>query len=134
MNFLQFCISIIVTIGFTLVIWFWVRRINLQRFNRAYPKTYSHQWDASEYDFLHYVERCYHLKQNTALRLPPTTSPIDLYLTLYPEHCIYDANENQAFLRAFFPKSEDVPLYHELLTSSFRTLAQQWNVLKNNEV
>ena len=134
MNFSQLCISIIITVGFTFAIWFWTRKINIRRFNQVFPKTYNHHWDVSDYAFLRYVERCYHLKQNAALRIPPTTTAIDLYLTLYPEHCIYDANENQAFLRAFYPQGKEVPLYHELLTYPFQKLAQQWNTLNRNEV
>lgn len=101
-------------------------------FNRAYAKDPQPCWTTDDEPFLRYVEAAYHLPNGAAKRLPESTTPMELYLVLYPEHCIYDANENIHFLRAFY-RSQPVPMHSERLTQSLRALATQWKDLQSNE-
>lgn len=102
-------------------------------FNKAYPQTPQTCWEAADEPFLRHIELAYHLPKGAARRLSETSTPMELYLVLYPEHCIYDANENLRFLRVFYP-SQPVPMHSDRLTLSFRTLAQQWRALQSREV
>lgn len=124
--------SLLLTLLVTLAIWYWTRGITLRRFKRAYPPLSPSPWTPEDTPFLRHLERSYRLKPGLAQHLPPATSPIHLYLTLYPQHCIYDANENQAFLRPFYPKGTEVPLYDQRLTLPLQTLAQHWSETQTN--
>ncbi|MDO5462734.1 MAG: hypothetical protein Q4F99_04535 [bacterium] len=113
-------------------IFWWTRGMRMRCFNKAYPKGTQSCWMVEDALFLEYLEKAYRLPKGAAMRLPETTTPMELYLVLYPEHCIYDANENINFLRAFYP-SQPVPMHSEYLTFQFRTLAQLWQDLQSHE-
>lgn len=106
--------------------------MRMRCFNKAYPKETQACWSAEDANFLAYLEKAYRLPKGAAMRLPETTTPMALYLVLYPEHCIYDANENRHFLRAFYP-SQSVPMHSDDLTLPLRTLAQRWQTLQTHE-
>lgn len=111
-----------------IILW-WTQGMRMRRFNKAYSKECQACWTADDQPFLRYIESAYGLPQGAAGRLPETETPMGLYLVLYPEHCIYDANENVKFLRVFY-RGKEVPLHSDLLTERFRTLAQQWLEVK----
>lgn len=85
----------------TLLIWWWNRGACKRRFDRAFPKTEDAFWTTEHAPFLKIVERAYRLPEHWAKRISPSVTPMALYLTLYPSHCIYDAHENERFLSEF---------------------------------
>lgn len=101
----------------TLLIWLWNRGSQRRRFARAYRT--EQPWPAGDAPFLRLVETAYGLRRGTAIRIPPASTPMDLYLTLYPEHCIYDAGENERLIRL-------LRVSRDALTQSFGTLAAQF--------
>lgn len=109
----------------TLLIWWWNRGTQRRRFHRAFPRTFDPFWTIEHALFLAAVERAYRLPLHWARRLPPSSTPMGLYLTLYPEHCIYDACENEHFIKLLrlHLKTQIPP---EPLTQTFETLAQCW--------
>lgn len=104
----------------TLLILFWTRGSQRRRFFKAYTIP-NPAWQPEDAPFLRLVEDCFLLKRNTAHHLPFSATPMELYLTLYPEHCIYDSGELEHFvikLSRLIPKLPEAPL-----TRSFRELA-----------
>lgn len=112
-------------------IFWWTHGMRMRCFNKAYAAEKQACWSVEDEPFLQYIEAAYRLPKGAAARLPETTTPMELYLVLYPEHCIYDANENLNFLRVFYP-SQPVPMHSDLLTLPFRTLAQSWQTLQSS--
>lgn len=104
----------------TLLILAWTRGSQRRRFFKAY-KTSNPDWQPEDAPFLQVVEDCFLLKRNTVHHLPSAATPMELYLILYPEHCIYDSGELEHFtieLNRHIPKLPD-----DHLTRSFRELA-----------
>ncbi|MBQ9694026.1 MAG: hypothetical protein IJV69_04645 [Kiritimatiellae bacterium] len=109
----------------TLLIWFWNRGTQRRRFNRTFPKTPHAFWTPQTALFLAAIEKAYALPFGWAKRLPPQTTPMGLYLVLYPEHCIYDDCENERFIKALhFHLKLKMP--KDPLTQTFETLALCW--------
>lgn len=104
----------------TLLILFWTRGSQRRRFFKAY-KTPNPDWQSADAPFLRVVEACFLLKRNTAHHLPSAATPMELYLTLYPEHCIYDSGELEHFIRELDRLAPELP--DDRLTRSFRELA-----------
>lgn len=104
----------------TLLILAWTRGSQRRRFFKAY-KTPNPDWQPEDAPFLRVVEDGFRLKRSTAHHLPSAATPMELYLTLYPEHCIYDACELEHFIIALNRLAPRLP--EEPLTRSFRELA-----------
>ena len=109
----------------TLVIWFWNRGAQRRRFNQHFPKECHPYWMTEHALFLAAIEDAYALPFGWAKRIPPQTTPMSLYLTLYPEHCIYDDCENERFHSALLCHLKTA-LPQEPLTQTFETLAERW--------
>lgn len=107
----------------TLLILTWTRGSQRRRFFKAY-KTPNPDWQPEDAPFLRVVETCFLLKRDTAHRLPSEATPMALYLTLYPEHCIYDACELEHFTNELLRHVPKLPDDH--LTRSFRELADRF--------
>lgn len=109
----------------TVIIWIWNRGAQRRRFNRTFPKQQDSFWTPEHALFLAAIEKAYALPFGWAKRLPHQTTPMGLYLALYPEHCIYDDCENERFVKALqFHLKLKMP--KEPLTQTFETLAIVW--------
>jgi hypothetical protein len=109
----------------TIIIWIWNRGAQKRRFNRTFPKTTNPFWTPQHAIFLAAIEKAYALPFGWAKRLPHQSTPMGLYLALYPEHCIYDDCENERFLKALrFHLKLKMP--KEPLTETFETLSTAW--------
>ncbi len=76
----------------TALIWYWNRGAQRRRFRKAFPRP-NPLWTEDEAPFLRSFERAFRLPHHWANHLSPELTPMEVYLTLYPEHCIYDASE-----------------------------------------
>ena len=110
----------------TLLIWWWNRGAQRRRFHRVFPKNNHPFWTVDEALFLALIEKAYHLPFGWAKRLPPSSTPMGLYLVLYPEHCIYDACENEQFVSALRRQLQS-RLPQEPLTQTFEMLVSLWH-------
>ncbi len=90
----------------TLLIWVWNKGAQRRRFMRACPS--RQPWRDEDAAFLSIVETCYLLKRGTASHIPLQWTPMQLYLTLYPEHCIYDNLENEHFMKRLHLSAADL--------------------------
>lgn len=126
---LQFVIYPIFLGACAMIIFWWIHGMRKRCFNKAYARNPQPCWTIEDQPFLEYIEKSYLLPKGFATRLPETETPMGLYLTLYPEHCIYDANENLKFLRSYY-QGQEIPQHSALLTESFRTLAKKWQALQ----
>lgn len=109
----------------TFLIWFWNRGTQRRRFNKTFPREANPQWTLEDALFLAAIEKAYALPFGWAKRLPPQSTPMGLYLALYPEHCIYDDCENERFLIELnFHLKRKMP--DNPLTQTFETLAICW--------
>lgn len=124
-NLLHYLICIAAVTLLTLLIWWWNRGAQRRRFNQAFPKTNHPYWTTAHALFLGAIEDAYALPFGWAKRLPPDSTPMSLYLILYPEHCIYDDCENEHFLAAL-RRHIKRGLPDEPLTQTFETLAERW--------
>lgn len=106
------------------VVFFWNRGAQRRRFARAYPKA-PQPWREEDAAFLEGVGVAFRLPRGAVHRLPPETSPMALYLTLYPEHCIYDTGECERCLR-FLRARLGAELSRETLADPLRALADRW--------
>ena len=122
---LQFLIYGLLLAGLTFLIWIWNRGAQHRRFNRAFPKNANAFWAPQHQSLLSAIEDAYALNHNWASRIPPTSTPMDLYLTLYPEHCIYDDCENERFLIALETQFKQ-KLPSDVLSQTFEQLAARW--------
>lgn len=122
---LQFIIYGLLLAGLTLLIWIWNRGAQRRRFNRAFPKGVDAFWTPEHQPLLTAIEDAYGLRRGWASRIPPTTTPMDLYLTLYPEHCIYDDCENERFLKALQTQFKQ-SLSADILSQPIEQLAARW--------
>lgn len=104
----------------TVLILAWTRGAQRRRFAKAY-KVPNPAWQPEDAPFLRLVEDCFLLKRNTAHCLPFDATPMELYLTLYPEHCIYDSCELEHFTGTLLRHISKLPDDH--LTRHFRELA-----------
>ena len=107
----------------TLLIFFWNRGAQRRRFRRAYGTQPHPAWQPHHAPFLQAAAKAFHLPSARFRALPPTATPMSLYLVLYPEHCIYDDLELTHFLSLFPAATDQAPA---LLTTPFGTLADQW--------
>ena len=73
--------------------WRGARGARRRRFARAFPPGRAEGWSAEDAPFLEAFERAFALRRGWAARIPPGRTPMDVYLALYPEHCIYDDSE-----------------------------------------
>ncbi len=108
----------------TWLIWFWNRGAQQRRFKKAFPQVSTSAWSDDDTDFLTLFERAFRLKRGWAKRLSPETTPMQVYLTLYPEHCIYDAGELSRLTTALTKRIATLP--PEPLSLSLRDLADLW--------
>lgn len=114
-------------LGLAVCVWavyLWNRGAQRRRFVKAYPKI-PQPWGGGDEAFLRGVGAAFRLPRGVARRLPPETSPMALYLTLYPEHCIYDMGECERCLR-FLRARLGADLPREALTEPLRALADRW--------
>jgi len=102
----------------TAAIWAWCAGARQRRFDRAFPLPVA-PW--APRPFVESVERAYRLRAGSGWRLPGDVTPMALYLTLYPSHCIYDMGENERFLR--FLRARGAPTPGDLLTTPLKELA-----------
>jgi hypothetical protein len=109
----------------TIVIWRWNRGAQRRRFHRTFPMTPDPFWTTDHALFLAAIERDYALPFGWAKRLPHDSTPMGLYLALYPEHCIYDDCENERFV-ATLQRHLKLQMPKEPLTQTFETLANAW--------
>ncbi len=107
----------------TWLIWYWNRGAQRRRFNRAYPTT-PHAWSDEMLPFLSGFEDAFRLPRGWAKRVPLTASPMDIYLTLYPEHCIYDANETLRLTKLLHDRGVTLP--DTFLSLPLSDLAQRY--------
>ncbi len=117
----------------TSLIWYWNRGAQRRRFNRHFPKTAQANWSTEDEAFLKAIEHTFRLRRTWAKRLPPETTPMQLYLTLYPEHCIYDASELTRFTSAWTQHVQQSPS-QDLLTLPLQTLAKHWQASSKGTV
>ena len=109
----------------TVIIWIWNRGAQRRRFDRTFPKADNPFWMPQHAIFLATIEQAYALPFGWAKRLPHQSTPMGLYLVLYPEHCIYDDCENESFIHDLhFHLKLKMP--KEPLTETFETLAAAW--------
>lgn len=124
-NWLYFSLSALAIALLTLIIWVWNRGTQRRRFNKTFPLNADPYWKPEHACFLAAIEKAYALPFGWAKRLPHQSTPMGLYLILYPEHCIYDDCENEHFLHALrFHLKLKMP--KEPLTETFETLATAW--------
>lgn len=109
----------------TALIWGWTRGAQRRRFRRAFPHP-DPTWEAEDGPFLALLERTYRLPKGAARHLPKTLAPINLYLTLYPEHCIYDERENERFVDFLRERIPRQTLPKDPLTHPLAELAALW--------
>lgn len=115
----------------TWLIWSWTRGAQRRRFRKVFPKgNAAGDWDAAEAAFLGLVERAYRLPRNSARNLPREVTPMAIYLTLYPEHCIYDERENERFLDLLRDHLPAQALPKEPLASPLGELARAFTQAK----
>ncbi len=109
----------------TWLIWFWNRGAQRRRFNKVFPKALNSTWSATDKAFLRTFETAFRLHKGWAQRLAPETTPMQVYLTLYPEHCIYDAGELARLTTALTQQLGQLP--PNALSLSLRNLSDLWN-------
>ena len=97
-----------------------------RRFLKTYGRTPHAGWSAEEAPFLAAVAEAFRLPEAWVRALPPEATPMALYLTLYPEHSIYDDLELTRLLALFSPRE---PRPEALLTTPWRDLAERWRAL-----
>ncbi len=90
----------------TLLIWHWNCGAQRRRYFRACRT--PQPWTPEDAPFLALIEKAYGLPKGAARNLPHDWTPMRIYLTLYPEHCIYDQCENEHFLRDTGLTSDDL--------------------------
>jgi HAMP domain-containing protein len=118
----------------TLIIWIWNRGAQRRRFNKTFPLEADPFWTTKDATFLAAIEEAYALPFGWAKRLPHQSTPMGLYLVLYPEHCIYDDCENERFLSTLkFHLKLKMPKEAEALTQTFETLAAYWQEAENSQ-
>lgn len=105
-------------------VYWWNRGAQRRRFVHAYPNA-SQPWREADAAFLEGIGAAFRLPRGAARRLPPETSPMALYLALYPEHCIYDTGECERCLR-FLRRRLGPDLPREALAEPLRALADRW--------
>lgn len=107
------------------MVFLWNRGAQRRRFAKAFPPR-PQPWGEEDLPFLEGIGAAYRLPKGAARRLPPETSPMVLYLVLYPEHCIYDTGECERCLR-FLRARLGPALSREALAEPLRTLADRWH-------
>lgn len=108
----------------TALIWRWNRGAQVRRFRQAYPAP-NPAWGEADADFLGTFEAAFALRRGMARNLPPEATPMDVYLVLYPEHCIYDDSELTRLLGALRRRFGEA-VGEEALARPLGELARQW--------
>ena len=106
----------------TLALYIWIKGAQRRRFKKAYRMP-DKGWTEADTAFLSLAEHAYRLPRGWGQRIPRGASPMRIYLTLYPTHCIYDTGENEAFLRGLPPALRKSAADENLLNRSFADLA-----------
>lgn len=106
------------------IITVWNLNAQRRRFKKAYAQRASSAWKEADKPFLEALTKAFKLPKAWGVFVPPEATPMSLYLTLYPEHCIYDNCELGRFLRAL--RERKVQLPDEPLSLSFSELARRW--------
>ncbi len=106
------------------LIYIWNRGAQRRRFTRVFGRQSNPAWTPENIPFLAALETAYGLRRGQARALPPETTPMALYLTLYPTHCIYDNAENDRFIAALKTHLSKLP--NEVLTQPLAQLARAW--------
>ena len=106
------------------IITVWNLNAQRRRFKKAYAQQARAGWREEDKPFLEALTKAYKLPGAWGVFVPPEATPMSLYLTLYPEHCIYDNCELERFLRAL--REREVQLPEEPLSLSFAELAKRW--------
>lgn len=107
----------------TALIWRWNRGAQVRRFRQAYPAP-NPAWGEVDADFLGTFEAAFALRRGMARNLPQEATPMDVYLVLYPEHCIYDDSELTRLLGALRRRFGEAG--EEALARPLGELARQW--------
>ncbi len=111
----------LLALGFTTwLIWYWNRGAQKRRFYRAYPTKVT-AWTSQDEAFLRCFEGAFRLPSGSGLHLPPERTPMDVYLKLYPEHCIYDAGETTRLTLAL--RTVNAKLPDDFLSCPLRELS-----------
>ena len=123
MSWLRWALGAVLLAASALVIAALARGAQRRRFLKTYGSAPHAGWSPEDVPFLVAVAEAFRLPEGWACALPPEATPIALYLTLYPEHSIYDDLELKRLLQ-LFPPSARRP--EALLDCSWRTLADLW--------
>lgn len=121
---LRIALSCLGTALCTLLILGWNRRAPARRFRRAFGTAARADWPAAAAPFLAALAEAFRLPPAWMRALPPEATPMALYLTLYPEHCIYDESETVRFERALRERLGVLP--EGALTCPLKVLAERW--------
>ncbi len=130
-SILQWALYLLALAVTTWIIWYWNRGAQRRRFRKAYPEPTETPWTTEEDAFLRCFETAYRLPRGWGKRLPKTATPMQVYLTLYPEHCIYDAGEITRLTAAFVARNISLPP-HELTTLPLGDLAQRYSAVPSS--
>ncbi len=106
------------------VVFVWHRGAQWRRFAKAFPLR-TEAWPLEARPFLQGIQEAFRLPKSALSRLAPDLSPMALYLTLYPEHCIYDTGECERCLRFLRTRLGDA-CTREMLAEPLKTLAERW--------
>lgn len=123
---LRFILSCLGTALCALVILGWNRRTPARRFRRAFGTAARADWPEAAAPFLAALAEAFRLPPAWMRALPPEATPMALYLTLYPAHCIYDESEMVRFERALRERLGVLP--EGALTCPLNVLAKHWQV------
>ena len=126
MNWMRWIVGAVLLAVSALVIAALARGAQRRRFLKAYGRTPHAGWSAEEAPFLAAVAEAFRLPEAWVRALPPEATPMALYLTLYPEHSIYDDLELTRLLALFSPRE---PRPEALLTTPRGDLAERWRAL-----
>lgn len=126
MSWIRWALGAVLLAASALVIAALARGAQRRRFLKAYGSAPHAGWSPEDTPFLAAVAEAFRLPEGWAYALPPEATPMALYLTLYPEHSIYDELELERLLQ-LFPPSAGRP--EALLDCSWRELADRWRAL-----
>lgn len=126
MSWMRWAVGAVVLAVSALVIAALARGVQRRRFLKVYGRAPNAAWSAEDAPFLAAVAAAFRLPEAWVHALPPEATPMALYLTLYPEHSIYDELE-LVHLLALFPPNEPRP--EALLDCPWRELADRWRAL-----
>lgn len=126
MSWLRWALGAVLLAASALVIAALARGAQRRRFLKTYGSAPHVGWSPEDVPFLAAVAEAFRLPEGWACALPPEATPMALYLTLYPEHSIYDDLELERLLQLFSPSASRP---EALLDCSWRELADRWRAL-----